>query len=243
MRAIAHATPTTDIVRITMVIFLLDRAEPDLSLRLACYGQPFVIMAARALLLRNQEHSPWYILRQALVYPLLATYLLPVMHAVNLDTPIQVVAATLLQHEFLAQKVIEVLDDNRLDFQQFVLEMAELVADHAVRVWHDIQGTLTLVLTSAGRHYWQARYREYMHGDALTYDRQPYFDVSRHGECCVCSDRRVDVVVLPCQHVCACSLCLHHLNVRHQGPEPAGCPYCRQPIDQLAPLRAQVPQA
>jgi hypothetical protein len=45
---------------------------------------------------------------------------------------------------------------------------------------------------------------------------------SEEGECSVCMDRRATEVLLPCKHICACSVCVKSLKT---------CPICRVDID------------
>jgi hypothetical protein len=45
---------------------------------------------------------------------------------------------------------------------------------------------------------------------------------SEDGECSVCMDRRATEVLLPCKHICVCSVCAKSLEK---------CPYCRADID------------
>jgi hypothetical protein len=45
---------------------------------------------------------------------------------------------------------------------------------------------------------------------------------TEEGECSVCMDRRATEVLLPCKHICACSVCVKSLKK---------CPLCRANID------------
>jgi hypothetical protein len=46
--------------------------------------------------------------------------------------------------------------------------------------------------------------------------------LTEEGECGVCMDRRATEVLLPCKHICVCSICVKKLNT---------CPICRTEID------------
>ncbi|XP_062567874.1 baculoviral IAP repeat-containing protein 7-like [Saccostrea cucullata] len=56
----------------------------------------------------------------------------------------------------------------------------------------------------------------------------PAPDVQARGKCCICLDQELEIVFLPCGHVCCCALCAPALC----APSLQFCPICRAEIQE-----------
>jgi len=60
----------------------------------------------------------------------------------------------------------------------------------------------------------------------------PPIETFQSTECCVCMERKCDIIFLPCGHVCCCIICENN-----NGNPLQNCPLCRTDISQKVRLR------